>query len=226
MRETNKARVDSRLHEARDSAAETLLNAEFLEAYRRNIAGHPLAQRGTTHLSVIDGDGNAASLTLSNGEGAGYVVPGTAVMLNNMLGEEDINPHGFHQWPEDVRMSSMMAPSLIMTADGETVALGSGGSNRIRTAILQVILNHLEFGLSVEESVSAPRIHYEGGLLSVEPGFDEADIGGLSLGFPDIERWDDKNLFFGGVHSVLYDPRRQDFHGAGDLRRGGVAEIL
>jgi len=51
----------------------------------------------TTHISVIDSEGNAASVTTSHGEGSSYVIPGTGIMVNNMLGEEDLNPHGFHQ---------------------------------------------------------------------------------------------------------------------------------
>ena len=141
---TNKARIESRLHEA--DAPESLLDPVFLDTYRRQILGRPAARHGTTHISVIDAAGNLASLTVSNGEGSGYLIPGTGIMLNNLLGEDDINPHGFHRWPVDQRMCSMMAPTVLVEADGTTVALGSGGSNRIRTAVLQVLLNLLEFG--------------------------------------------------------------------------------
>jgi gamma-glutamyltranspeptidase/glutathione hydrolase len=124
--------------------------------------------RGTTHISVIDAAGNAASLTLSNGEGCGHVLPVTGIMLNNMLGEEDLNPEGFHRWGEDLRLSSMMAPTLAEHA-GRLIALGSGGSNRLRTAILQVLCNLIDLGLSPEASVAAPRIHLERGKISIEP---------------------------------------------------------
>jgi gamma-glutamyltranspeptidase/glutathione hydrolase len=126
-----------------------MLEDAFLARYRDEIAGRVASRRGTTHMSVIDADGNLASLTVSNGEGSGYVVPGTGIVMNNMLGEEDLNPGGFQRWPEGHRMTSMMAPTLLEWPDGDTVALGSGGSNRLRTAILQVLLNLIDFKLPV-----------------------------------------------------------------------------
>ena len=219
---TNKARIDSRLHEAGEDAAAILLDGEFVDAYRRQVLGRPMAARGTTQISVIDAAGNAASMTVSNGEGSGYIVPGSGIVLNNLLGEEDINPHGFNRWPGNVRMSSMMAPSLITGAEGGIVALGSGGSNRIRTAVLQVLVNLLEFAMPVAEAVAGPRIHVEGGLLSVEEGFDGAVVEAVAAGFPESELWDERNLFFGGVHTVVFDAGTGRFEGTGDVRRGGV----
>lgn len=221
---TNKARIESRLHES--DAPESLLDPAFLDAYRRQILGRPAARRGTTHISVIDAEGNTASLSVSNGEGSGYLIPGTGVMLNNLLGEDDINPHGFHRWPVDERMCSMMAPTVVVEADGAVAALGSGGSNRIRTAILQVLLNLLEFGMSIEDAVARPRIHFENDLLSIEDGFDPDELAAVLKIFPDTEVWEEINLFFGGVHSVRFDAGAGRFGGAGDRRRGGVALIV
>ncbi len=224
---TNQARIESGIHEVGERQAEqALFDPELLETYRKSVMGQPASHRGTTHISVIDGDGNAAALTLSNGEGAGYVVPGTGIMLNNMLGEEDINPHGFHQWPTATRMSSMMAPCVAIAPDGGIFALGSGGSNRIRTAILQVLLNVLEFGMPVEEAIISPRIHYEAGKLNVEEGFDSDLRQDFARQFEDARLWDEKNLFFGGVHCVHADSDHRNFRAAGDQRRGGSATVL
>ena len=223
MELTNQARVESGLNLHPEAGAEQLLDPAFLARYAKEVAGHPPAHRGTTHISVVDADGNACAMTLSNGEGSGYIAPGTGVVFNNMLGEEDINPRGFHQWPEDVRLSSMMAPSLIERADGRLVALGSGGSNRIRTAVLQVVLAMEEFGIPVEEAVALPRIHFEGGALNIEPGFDDAVTADLMAGFETAKLWDDKNLFFGGVQAVELDTATGGLAGGGDPRRGGVA---
>jgi gamma-glutamyltranspeptidase / glutathione hydrolase len=220
---TNRARVESGLGQAGKTDDASLLDPRFLDTYRRQIMGRPAATRGTTHISVIDARGNAASMTLSNGEGSGTIIPGTGIMTNNMLGEEDINPLGFHRWPKDTRMCSMMAPSLMVRPGGQLVALGSGGSNRIRTAILQVVLNLLEFGMTAEGAVESPRIHFEDGLLSAEGGFDETNLDALAGTFPYLHRWGEKNLFFGGVHSVLFDPNQGTFSGVGDTRRGGAA---
>ena len=198
-----------------------ILDDAFLARYREEIAGRAASRRGTTHMSVIDANGNLASLTVSNGEGSGYVVPGTGIVMNNMLGEEDLNPGGFQRWPEAHRMTSMMAPTALEWPNGDTVALGSGGSNRLRTAILQVLMNLVDFTLPVEEAVQAPRVHYENGLLSVEGGFDVESLGALLEAFPDNHVWEQRNMFFGGVHTA--SATKDGMRGSGDPRRGGAS---
>ena len=202
--------------------ASALLSTELLQSYQRTVSEHRLHQRGTTHISVIDAKGNLASVTTSNGEGCGHMVPDTGIMLNNMLGEEDINPLGFHQGAPGRRLSSMLSPTLIFAADGSRFATGSGGSNRIRTAMLQVLLNLMAFHVSVRTAVARPRIHFEKGLLSVESGFSATDLRRLARWFPKRKVWRERNLFFGGVHTAGYDAGDKRFHGAGDLRRGGA----
>jgi gamma-glutamyltranspeptidase/glutathione hydrolase len=192
----------------------------------RAAARHPAAYRGTTHISVIDSDGNAAALSLSNGEGNGYVVGNLGFMLNNMLGEEDLAPAGIGTWREGVRLSSMMAPTIITERDRSVTALGTGGSNRIRTAILQVAVNLLDRGMDLNEAVEAPRLHMEKcGTLSFESGFSEAEQIALLAFAPEAHVWPEKNLFFGGVNSAR---RRADGSvvGAGDLRRHGQAIVV
>ena len=197
-----------------------LLDADTIRRWQRGLQQHSLFSRGTTHISVADRAGNIASLTASNGEGCSYVLPGTGIMLNNMLGEEDLNPGGFHRWKPGTRLSSMMSPAVAETPDGTRFALGSGGSNRIRGAITQVLVNLLDFGMKPAEAVSAPRIHREGDKLSMEPGFPAASRDALEAAVPEAHLWPGKNLFFGGVHtvSVQHGPV---FDGAGDPRRGG-----
>ena len=201
---------------------EQILDPDVARRYRRRLRQGGLSRRGTTQISVADSEGNLASLTLSNGEGCGYVIPQTGVMMNNMLGEEDLNPGGFHRWPADQRLASMMAPSLVLDSNGEAIVIGSGGSNRIRSAILQVVSHLLDFDLSLSEAVSQPRLHFEEQLLSLEPGIAESVYHALLDEFPEQQRWQEKSLFFGGVHTVSRhaDGRLQ---GMGDERRGGVA---
>jgi gamma-glutamyltranspeptidase / glutathione hydrolase len=197
------------------------LDPEILEIYRRLMDGAAVFSRGTTQISVADREGNLASLTLSNGEGAGYVLPGTGIMLNNMLGEEDINPHGFHRWPTDRRISSMMAPTLLALSDGGWMVTGSSGSNRIRSAILQVIDNLIDFGLDLETAVAAPRIHCENGVLNIEPPIPAATVDALGHRWPGLKVWNRGSVFFGGAHSVAVASDGTTT-GAGDPRRGGT----
>ena len=227
MAETNQARLDM-LSSNQHGLADHLLDEKYVSHYKRQVANRARCLRGTTHISVIDAKGNAAAMTVSNGEGCGYMVPGTGIMLNNMLGEEDINPQGFHCWPENQRMTSMMSPSLLQMDKGADknvlVALGSGGSNRIRTAMLQVISNLVDFGMTPEQAVSAPRIHFENDLLNIEPGFLDRQLRQLNKGYKNQQHWGEQNLFFGGVHSVEYNG--ESFRTAGDSRRDGVGVIV
>jgi gamma-glutamyltranspeptidase/glutathione hydrolase len=213
---------EARLHGLQTNSLDArMLDPELLQQYQDQVRGRARAFRGTTHMSVIDRDGNVASLTTSNGEGCGHLIGETGIMLNNMLGEEDLNPHGFHQWPENRRLTSMMAPSVLQLDNGSVVALGSGGSNRIRSAILQVLLRIVDEQLALLDAISRPRIHYENELLHVEGGFDDALYRQLDEEFDRVRCWPERNLFFGGVHAVAKDERSFDY--SGDQRRGGVA---
>lgn len=230
MRWTNEARrshLDNALFDP--DIAEKFLAADLIDKYDQPLQA--LMNQGsnrwgsTTHISVMDDEGNAASITTSNGEGSSYVIPGTQIMMNNMLGEEDLNPSGFHQWPLDQRMSSMMAPTLILKGGKPQLALGSGGSNRIRTAILQVISNILDFGLPLAAAVEAPRIHWENGVFHLEPGLptdrqDDALLHSAPLGTDSVLHWQQSNMFFGGVHTVGLNASGA-LQGAGDPRRSG-----
>lgn len=183
----------------------------FLERFLSSRLG------STTHISVLDRDGAACAVTCTNGEGSGVVVPGTGIHLNNVMGEEDLSPLGFHTHPAGRRMPSMMAPSVVMREGEVELVLGSAGSNRIRSAILQTIVGVVDRELPVAEAVGAPRAHFESGIVYHEPGL-ELPGGGER----EVVRFHDLNLFFGGVQAVQ---RRRDGElcGAGDPRRGGVA---
>jgi gamma-glutamyltranspeptidase/glutathione hydrolase len=194
--------------------------ARFAARLRALDRAGPPVRRGTTQISIADRDGNLASLTVSNGEGAAYVLPGTGIVMNNMLGEADLAGSGFHRWPENCRLGSMMCPCLIEHGGGWTVT-GSSGSNRIRSAILQVLVNRIDLGLSLEDAVDAPRMHLEDDILSLEPPVAEATLAALQDQAAEIRVWRAQNVFFGGAHSVGVDAAGC-LHGAGDGRRGGV----
>ncbi len=221
---TNKARIDACLDQPAHLNEKQLLDPLYLQRYQEEIVGRAQSSRGTTHMTVMDKQGNTASLTVSNGEGCGQIIPGTGIMLNNMLGEEDLNPSGFNRWPLNQRKASMMSTSMVITPEKQIISLGSGGSNRIRTAILQVLSNLIDFGMSLQEAVESPRIHYEKNLLSVEGGFNPTEIDRLLASFPEKKIWQEQNLFFGGVHSVMSD--HGEFSGSGDPRRDGMAIVI
>lgn len=223
---------DSRIHDADISAR--FLDNQHIEMATTKIhdrlrtpsdaktqeAGNRLGS--TTHISVVDRDGLAVSLTSSNGEGAGIVVPGTGLHLNNMLGEEDINPLGFHALPPGKRLSSMMAPTIFLENGSPALVLGSGGSNRLRGAILQVLLRHRLLQQDIENAVHAPRLHNEGNELDIEPEFlgDHERQLLMSLGWK-LREWRQQSIYFGGVHAITRSANG-DLNGCGDPRRGGA----
>jgi gamma-glutamyltranspeptidase/glutathione hydrolase len=176
---------------------------------------------GTTHASAVDEWGGMASLSSSCGSGGGVVVPGTGILLNNMAGEEDLNPGGFGRHTPGTRMSSMMAPTLIVRDGAPVAALGSAGSNRLRSAILQTVVNVVDAGMDLRDAVERPRVHAEGGELEVEGGISEEVVAALASDGHAVHRWGDRNLFFGGVAIAGFGPAGMT--GAGDPRRGGAA---
>lgn len=220
---TEKARVDI-VAKNESCSADEILNPDFMAVYRQDVLKKMNALKGTTHISVADSLGNFASLTTSNGEGSGVMIPGTGIMMNNMLGEEDLNPAGFHNWPKNERMTSMMSPGMIITADGKQIVFGSGGSTRIRTAILQFLLYITELDMSPEEAVEASRVHSENGLLNIEHGFDEDLVHHLQKKYPVHKLWNSQSLFFGGTNIVC--KHGNSFTAKGDQRRGGVSVVL
>jgi gamma-glutamyltranspeptidase/glutathione hydrolase len=161
-------------------------------------------------------------VTCTNGEGCGEVVPGTGIHLNNMMGEQDLSPFGFHAHPPGRRLPSMMAPTMVLDDAGPRLVLGSAGSNRIRSVILQVVIGVLDRGLSVQEAIDAPRVHFEDELVYVEPGLDTT---GLEADNRTLVRFSARNLFFGGAQAVQRDLRTGILSGGGDPRRGGAVAV-
>jgi gamma-glutamyltranspeptidase / glutathione hydrolase len=180
----------------------------------------------TTHIAVLDADGACASVTCSNGSCSGVVVPGTGVHLNNMLGEQDLNPFGYHRHEPGARVPSMMAPTVVLRDGRPEIALGSAGSNRIRSAIVQTIIAVIDHGLPAQEAVSRPRLHVEGGEVEAEPGVDPAALDELEAKGWVVRRWSEQNLYFGGVQAVARSSETGVLTGGGDPRRGGVAMVV
>lgn len=173
----------------------------------------------TSHFNIVDRAGNAINITMSNGEGCGYMVPGTNVMLNNMLGEASLLPNGLHSWDPDTRLSSMMSPTLVLDAQGALeVALGTGGGSRIPAAIAQVLHYLIDFGYPVADAVAAARLHNEHHELNLEPAFVGKHAPQEDLKVVD---WTAPSMFFGGVHSI--QRQGQQWRATADARREGFA---
>lgn len=133
----------------------------------------PPESRQTTHLSVMDGNGMMVALTttLNSGYGNKIVVPGTGMLLNNEMNDFSIKPNTPNQFnligreankiEPGKRMLSSMSPTIV-TKDGKPVLItGSPGGSTIITTTLQVLVNVIDFGMSIEDAVSLPRFHHQ-----------------------------------------------------------------
>jgi len=219
MREQNAARGPGFTRELfRGGLARRLCEDDRVEAATARIL------TGTTHISAVDAAGNAASLTASTGSGSGVVVPGTGIHLNNMLGEHHLNPGGGSRRP-GTRLTSMMAPSLVLEEGRPRLVVGSAGSVRLHGAILQIVVNAIGHQLSVEDAITAPRVHLDGGHVHCEGGNDPVELDELDRRGYDLVRWRRRNLYFGGAAAVEV---RGDgtLAAAGDPRRGGHGIVV
>jgi gamma-glutamyltranspeptidase / glutathione hydrolase len=210
------------MQHAQDARTADFLHGLAEPGFAQRFLGPASRLGSTTHVAALDADGGACSVTCSNGSASGVVVPGTGIHLNNMLGESDLNPEGFHSHPPGLRMPSMMSPTVLMREGRPELAVGSAGSNRIRSAILQTILRCVDERMSAQDGVQAPRIHYEDDVVFAEPGVDVAALEGAGR---TVRQFRAPNLFFGGAQAA---ERHADgsFSGGGDPRRGGAAIVV
>src|ERR687894_1137104 len=195
--------------------AERLTGEEYAAEQRRRIFS-AFGSPHTTHLACVDSEGLAVSITASMGYGSGLVVPGTGIPMNNTLGEPELNPRGFHALVPGERLISNMSPTVVSSEEGGNIALGSPGASRIPTAILQTVVNVLDFGMSLENAVLAPRFHAEGGLFAYEAGARTADLDRYER----VLTYEGPNMYFGGVNAVRRTPDGS-FEAAADPRRSG-----
>jgi gamma-glutamyltranspeptidase/glutathione hydrolase len=138
-------------------------------------AGKPTEHEGrnTTHYSVIDRDGNAVSntYTLNFSYGLGLVADGTGVLLNNELDDFTAKPGAANAFGlvgfsanlpgPNKRPLSSMTPTIVLKDGKPFLVTGSPGGSRIITAVLQVITNVIDFGMPIEDAVTAPRLHQQ-----------------------------------------------------------------
>ncbi|MHC5004679.1 MAG: gamma-glutamyltransferase [Planctomycetota bacterium] len=186
------------------AAAETFLG-EHIDRQRERLR----TSGSTSHTSAVDSSGLACSITTSTGYSSGIMVPGTGIMLNNMLGEIELNPGGLHHAKPGTRLRSNMAPSVARSDAGDVIAFGAAGADRIASALAQVWLN--------------PRCHFEwrGGepTLAHEPGIDLTEVALPTYAF------DDLHMFFGGVQAAQRDAAGR-LHAVADPRRAGGAVMI
>lgn len=190
----------------------------------------------TTHFSVVDKWGNVVSYTttIEAGWGTGIMVPGYGFLLNNELTDFNLvptanpDPDNFNPGANDVasekRPRSSMSPSILFKGDEPIAAYGSPGGSTIINSVLQITLNLIDHGMSIQEAIDAPRISSTtssptGGTVSREAGFSDAAIQGLrDLG----HNISDSTGTIGSVQAIVIDLQTGKLYGGADSRREGT----
>ncbi|MFC7490668.1 MULTISPECIES: gamma-glutamyltransferase [unclassified Knoellia] len=193
---------------------------------RHGLAGLPTSS-STAHISAIDSHGLACAVTMSSGYGSGVTIPGTGLLLNNALGEPELNRLGLHALTPGTRLASNMAPTIARAADGRVLAVGSPGADRITTALMQVLSQLCLGGADLDVAIRAPRMHVRFG-ASGEPvveheasadlaaAVDRAGLTGLDHGA--------LSMYFGGVGAAHLDGDG-GLRAAGDPRREAAVAV-
>lgn len=181
----------------------------------------------TTHLSVVDCEGNAVAITQTLGRffGCGVMVPGTGIMLNSQVRNFSGPGSSPNTLAPGKQMRSTQSPVMVMHNRELILVLGSPGDFRIVTTVLQVLVNYIDYGMSLMQAVDAERFTawFRGSDLELESRLPPESVERLREMGHQVELRGEFDLYFGGVHAISRDPARNVLTGVADRRRDGVA---
>ena len=199
---------------------------DLLAAVGTHGLGALRGSSSTAHISAVDDQGTACAITMSSGYGAGLCIPGTGILLNNSLGETELNRHGLHAVPSGTRLASNMAPTTGRTADGRALAIGSPGADRITTALMLVLGQGCLHDADLQEAIDRPRLHLrvsdEG--VTAEHERDAGLATAVAASGLVGHEYPEPHMYFGGVGAAQ---RRSDgsLLAAGDARREAAVGV-
>lgn len=179
----------------------------------------------TTHLSVVDKDGNIAALTQSINHwfGSGVTVAGTGILLNNHLGDFSKKSGSPNSIEPNKKPVSSIAPTIVLKDGKSFLTIGTPGGSRIIGALAQIIINIIDFKMSIDDAIEAPRVHAFNGILHVEGRIDSNVVKELRKLGHNVKVHPDYDNYFGGAQGVMIDPKTHVLKGGADSRRDGVA---
>jgi gamma-glutamyltranspeptidase/glutathione hydrolase len=184
----------------------------------------------TANVSAVDSDGNACTITMSSGYSAGLVIPGTGILLNNALGEVELNRLGVHALAPGTRLASNMAPTTARAEPGRVLAIGSPGADRITTALMLVLGQGCLHDRDLQAAIAAPRVHVrvveehgEAGFVVEHEADDEIMAAVQRAGLPGHE-YPEPHMYFGGVGAAAVSPSGE-LQAAGDARREAATGV-
>lgn len=185
----------------------------------------PLESESTSHLSIVDKDGNIVALTQSINHwfGSGIVVPGTGILLNDHLRDFDKEPGLPNSIAPHKRPTSSIAPTLVFKDGKPFMTLGTPGGTRIISALAQIIMNVIDFGMTMDEAIEAPRVHCITKTLYVEGRVDKSVVEKLKMLGHKVRVRAEYDNYFGGAQGIKIDLKTKMLQGGADSRRDGVA---
>ena len=176
----------------------------------------------TTHVSVVDNAGNCVALTHSLGSSSGVITPGLGFMYNDSM----VNFHPWSGHPNSIApkksRTTGMTPTIVSTDGRPRLVIGAPGATRIITSVAQVILNVLDFGMSISDAVLAPRFDCQGDVIKCQARIPEYVCAQVRQKHP-IRRLPQSHGGLALVHAIAVDPRTGDLSGGADTGSGGMA---
>ena len=190
--------------------------------------GHPakFADEQTTHFACADADGTVVSVTQTLGVpfGSGFAVPGTGLVLNNILKWSDLDPASPNVVRAGRKAGTMMSPTHVFKDGAFALSVGTPGSYGILQTQPQMLLNLLEFGFSMQEAIEQPRVRvYRDRLVDAESRIPEATREDLARRGHEINVIDDWSWVVGGGQGIARDPESGAWMAGADPRRDGYA---
>lgn len=219
-----------------DISLESLLSKETAAKQRKRIdpdQAHlnpfPSSFEGndTTHISVIDRNGNMVALTQSLNlfMGAKFIVPGTGILMNNTMADFDPRPGMLNSIAPGKAPLSSMSPTFLFKGEDPFLIVGSPGAQRILTTIAKLIVDIVDFRLSLQKALDAPRFHSHTDNLYLESRIpQEVQTALAEKGHP-LNIKNAYDLYFGGAHAILisWTEGASSYLGVADPRRSGQA---
>lgn len=185
----------------------------------------PVASGSTSHLSVVDEAGNVVALTQSINSffGSGVVAPGTGFLLNNHMADFDAQAGGANAVGPGKRPTSSMSPTLVLKDGAPFLTVGSPGATRIISALAQIVMNLVDFGMGLDDAIEAPRIHCTTRTVAIEGRIAPEVVQELEAWGHPVRMYPDWDAYFGGAQGILIQKGKNRLVGAADSRRDGFA---
>jgi len=215
-----------------------LLSKEYAADIRKQIsddkaaqkvpAGNPKAYEsgGTSHSSYVDKDGNMVALTqtINLFFGSGVIIPGYGVMMNDEMDDFVPAPGNANSIQPRKKPLSSMSPSIVLKDGKPVLSFGTPGATRILTAMPQILMNIVDYGMDLQQAINAPRIHCMTGEIFMESRIPKEVQEALKAKGHKISVRGAMDLYFGGAQGVMVDAKAGKLYGAADPRRDGFAK--